>query len=232
VNAERALWSRDGGKSFDSVLSAAAITGASFAADGSAAWISASTGLFRAGAARDAFTRSGDADRLTCVEAHEHELWTCGHFAGPSSLRDGVGRARDPASGVFESALEFSEVTQPIACPDDSATAERCRTPWIDFYTEVTRFAASDAGVPDASAPGAASDAAAPSEHEAQADAARAADAPREDDAGSANARPRHNCGVNGGPARASLFDVALLFGVACAGCRRRSAGQRRGSRG
>jgi hypothetical protein len=211
VNPERVLWSRDGAKTFKSALMLPAITGASFAADGSAAWVSASTGLYRAGAARDAFTQSGEAERLTCVEAHGDELWTCGHFAGPSSLRDGVGRTRDLMGAAFESALEFNEITQPIACPDGSPTADKCRSPWLDFYAEVSRFAASDAGAPDAG--GDATSAAAPAEpEEDEPDAAL-----RSDDAGTSTGKRPHGCGVNGADARASLFDVVLLLGVVCA---------------
>jgi hypothetical protein len=223
IDAERVLWSRDGGKTFESVLMLPAITGASFAADGSAAWVSASTGLYRASAARDTFTRSGDADRLTCVEAHESELWTCGHFAGPSSLRDGVGRARDLTGAAFESALEFNEIAQPISCPDDSPTASKCRTPWLDFNTEVTRFAASDAGAPDAADAG--GDAGnAPGEPGADDGGEESEAAPAASDAGNANGKQAHGCGVKAPDAGASPFEIALLLVVVCAGRRSKRA--------
>jgi photosystem II stability/assembly factor-like uncharacterized protein len=147
LNAERVLLSRDGGKTFSTALSLPAITGAAFAPDGSAAWVASSTGLYRAGATRDGFARSGGADRLTCVAYRDGALWVCGHYDGADPTRDGIGRASDPSAADFVRLMNFSEIEAPIACAEDAPSARTCGVPWLDFHNEVSRAEPSDAGL-------------------------------------------------------------------------------------
>jgi hypothetical protein len=147
---ERLLLSLDGGKTFTSSLSLPTIAAATFAADGSAAWVAGSSGIYSAGATREVFERSGGADRLTCIDMQQGELWTCGHYDGADLFRDGIGHTSAPSEGVFERLMNFSDVVEPIDCPDWAPTKSTCRAPWLDFHDEVSRGQTSDAGIADA----------------------------------------------------------------------------------
>jgi hypothetical protein len=147
--AERLLLSSDGGASFRSPRSLLAIASAAFSPDGETIWVAAGEGLWRAGPARDAFERVGDAERLTCVH-HDPDgsLWVCGRYAGNASPHNGVGRSAD-ASAAFEPFMDFTDVTAPVACEPDAQTTGLCASWWSDFESEVFGVFV-DAGVPAA----------------------------------------------------------------------------------
>jgi hypothetical protein len=198
--SERLLHSVDGGRSFRTAHTLLSFAAATFAPDGSAAWIASREGIFRTGVERDAFVRVGVADRITCIEFRDDKLWACGHYTGVDPERDGVGNAA-PASALFDPFLDFREVAKPVACPSGTALAGICNAPWRDFHDEVVRpFEAmpEDAG----SAPLARDDepAAAPDETDAAAGAplvSSAEDAAHGSDAGAARPRRATGCAVS-----------------------------------
>jgi hypothetical protein len=225
--SERLLLTRDGGHNFSTVHTLLGFEAASFAPDGSAAWVASREGIFRAGAEHTAFVRMGVANYATCIEFHGDKLWTCGHYAGNDPARDGVGNAQ-PASSEFESFMDFREVSQPPACAPSAPLAGICNGPWRDFHDEVVRPFESpiDAGPPAVALDG---DASAPSDSavaELDDSPAPAVPDPSSADSGDATPTPRaraSGCNASATPSQRGSWTRWLSLGTLLL-YRRRSA--------
>ncbi len=136
LDASRLLVSRDAGDRFDVVFESSEITGAGYGSGGGSLWIASRDGLYRSNDALTEFEQVSAASHLGCAVERGGALMICGHYAGVSSGRPGIGISTD-AGNSFSPWLDFSEVEAPVACDIATETRSLCERPWQDWELEM-----------------------------------------------------------------------------------------------
>jgi hypothetical protein len=128
---ERLLRSRDGGETFETVLSVPGPISVAIGTGG-VVWAGAADGLYRSDDQGGSFERleAVDVTRVSCLATRGAALYACGYSAGEF----GVLVSGDGAT--FEWFLRFPQVTARLDCPPHSDEAERCAYPFEDWAVE------------------------------------------------------------------------------------------------
>ena len=155
TDSDRLLVSRDGGKTWSSPLSMTLLSALAFSADGSKAWAVGQDGLFESRDDLKSFEKLGDATSMSYAIEREGQLLVAGYYNGFGSGTNGIGMMRAEPD-KFESFMQLSDVSAPVACDAASETKTICEPWWTDWQRELMagQFMP-DAGVADAGNAGA-----------------------------------------------------------------------------
>jgi hypothetical protein len=149
--AGRVLLSRDGGASLSTAFEAQDVRDVTYAREGAEVWIADYDGVAVSTDGFVRFERRGGAQWTSCVIEHDDRLWICGQLDGVARA-SGVGVSIDGAR-TLSKWLDFHQIVEPIACPDDGDTRTTCEAAWAHWQVEVLGLddptAVDDAG-PDA----------------------------------------------------------------------------------
>lgn len=143
---ERLLWSNDGGRTFSSLGKLPALAHATFASDGSVAYVGSVAGLQRISGSPSARTLDPvmSTARISQVRELEGKVYASGYYQGLEAAIEGVGVASASAL-TFERWLQFNEVDEQVQC--SAAVTTACRFLWDDWQRENPSAAAiADAG--------------------------------------------------------------------------------------
>ena len=143
---ERLLWSGDGGRTFTSLGKLPVIAHATFASDGSVAYVGSVAGLQRISGSPTARTLEPvmSTARISQVRELDGKVYASGYYQGLDAARDGVGVA-STSTLAFDGWLQFNEVDEQVQC--STAVTNACRFLWEDWLRENPSAAAiADAG--------------------------------------------------------------------------------------
>jgi hypothetical protein len=127
---ERLLLSRDGGESLSEVFSAVGPLVAAFTDE--VVWVGGQAGLFRSDDQGATFEEvPSDVSHFGCLVPMGESLLACGY----RDLAFGVFRS-ELGQTAFDPELRFSEVSQQVACGDDSEIQATCQANFTDWLEE------------------------------------------------------------------------------------------------
>jgi MYXO-CTERM domain-containing protein len=218
---DRLLVSRDAGKSWNSPLAITLLSALTFSADGSKAWVVGQDGLYESSDNLASFQKLGAAISLSYVTERDGKLLVAGYYSGLGPGGNGIGMLRAQPD-MYDSFMQLSDVTEPVACDAASKTAATCASWWMDWQRELgSGQFAPDAGVPmDAGNAAGAPVAGSGGAVAGSGGSVVAGMPPMAAGTGSPGAGSGGGCSVAGGPARG--LGLGMLVGLALAWLRRR----------
>lgn len=204
------LRSRDGGETFQALLSLPELGALVIRPDGGRLWVGAEDGLHVSDDGGDSFLLQ-HPEPVTCLTHRGGRLWVCLDWPGVGAVA-GLAYSDDGGAGLTR-VMSFDDVAAPPACPAGSDVASRCDMAWEDWARELLPppTPPQDAGAPDAGGQ-MAGDAGMPSADAATADSGV--------DAGTGGPASS-GCGCRLGP-RSRAPVAPLLLGLLLLGARHR----------
>jgi len=132
ITPERLLRSKDGGETFETVLTVPGPISATVQTGG-VVWVGAADGLYRSSDSGDSFARVGENDvtRVTCLATRGRAVYACGYSAGEFGVL-----VSENGSGVFSWFLRFPQVTARLDCSPESDERARCDEAFADWSEE------------------------------------------------------------------------------------------------
>jgi len=132
--AQRLLYSADGGKTITSLGSVVGLDSAAFARDGAVAYVAGLDGVQRVtGPSERKLEAPTSSARISQVFELEGELLAAGYYQGIEAGKDGVGIG--PTSSLsFEPWMAFTEVDEELKC--SAEVEKKCKALWLDWQIE------------------------------------------------------------------------------------------------
>lgn len=135
--------SEDGGLSFRVLTDVNEMRAFAIAADGSRLWVGGADGMWRSDDDGQSFDAVIEERTVSCLHHDGAQLWVC---IDPPDQIGFAGLSRsDDGGDTLEPVVTFSDIEEPVVCPEASAVATMCGSAWLDWYDELIAPDASSA---------------------------------------------------------------------------------------